>query len=83
MVENKGQSNRDNRPLMINKKQQGQQKQWNERRQPGDKRSNQISSTASDFKAHSLKAEQNARVRSFRSEERFKQYQAAKEPYQN
>lgn len=71
-----GQSNRDNRRFNDQaKKQQGQQKRRNERRQQEDKRSPRI-----DFKARAaaLKAEQNAEyARS--SEERFKQYQAAKE----
>lgn len=61
------------------KKQQGQQKRRNERRQQEDKRSNQAAPRI-DFKARAaaLKAEQNAEyARS--SEERFKQYQAAKE----
>ncbi|SNK42953.1 translation initiation factor IF-2 [Streptococcus pneumoniae] len=61
------------------KKQQGQQKRRNERRQQEDKRSNQVAPRI-DFKARAaaLKAEQNAEyARS--SEERFKQYQAAKE----
>ncbi|CGG39535.1 translation initiation factor IF-2 [Streptococcus pneumoniae] len=75
-----GQSNRDNRRFNDQaKKQQGQQKRRNERRQQEDKRSNQVAPRI-DFKARaaSLKAEQNAEyARS--SEERFKQYQAAKE----
>ncbi|HEU6526001.1 TPA: translation initiation factor IF-2 [Streptococcus pneumoniae] len=75
-----GQSNRDNRRFNDQaKKQQGQQKRRNERRQQEDKRSNQAAPRI-DFKARSaaLKAEQNAEyARS--SEERFKQYQAAKE----
>lgn len=75
-----GQSNRDNRRFNDQaKKQQGQQKRRNERRQQEDKRSNQAASRI-DFKARAaaLKAEQNAEyARS--SEERFKQYQAAKE----
>lgn len=75
-----GQSNRDNRRFNDQaKKQQGQQKRRNERRQQEDKRSNQVA-TRIDFKARAaaLKAEQNAEyARS--SEERFKQYQAAKE----
>ncbi|HGJ6887030.1 TPA: translation initiation factor IF-2 [Streptococcus pneumoniae] len=75
-----GQSNRDNRRFNDQaKKQQGQQKRRNERRQQEDKRSNQAPPRI-DFKARAaaLKAEQNAEyARS--SEERFKQYQAAKE----
>ncbi|HEW3437873.1 TPA: translation initiation factor IF-2 [Streptococcus pneumoniae] len=75
-----GQSNRDNRRFNDQaKKQQGQQKRRNERRQQEDKRSNQAVPRI-DFKARAaaLKAEQNAEyARS--SEERFKQYQAAKE----
>lgn len=75
-----GQSNRDNRRFNDQaKKQQGQQKHRNERRQQEDKRSNQAAPRI-DFKARAaaLKAEQNAEyARS--SEERFKQYQAAKE----
>lgn len=75
-----GQSNRDNRRFNGQaKKQQGQQKRRNERRQQEDKRSNQAAPRI-DFKARAaaLKAEQNAEyARS--SEERFKQYQAAKE----
>ncbi|VIZ80743.1 translation initiation factor IF-2 [Streptococcus pneumoniae] len=75
-----GQSNRDNRSFNDQaKKQQGQQKRRNERRQQEDKRSNQAAPRI-DFKARAaaLKAEQNAEyARS--SEERFKQYQAAKE----
>ncbi|HEW8204732.1 TPA: translation initiation factor IF-2 [Streptococcus pneumoniae] len=75
-----GQSNRDNRRFNDqSKKQQGQQKRRNERRQQEDKRSNQAAPRI-DFKARAaaLKAEQNAEyARS--SEERFKQYQAAKE----
>ncbi|HEW1154409.1 TPA: translation initiation factor IF-2 [Streptococcus pneumoniae] len=75
-----GQSNRDNRRFNDQaKKQQGQQKRRNERRQQEDKRSNQAAPRI-DFKvrAAALKAEQNAEyARS--SEERFKQYQAAKE----
>ncbi|HGR2806795.1 TPA: translation initiation factor IF-2 [Streptococcus pneumoniae] len=75
-----GQSNRDNRCFNDQaKKQQGQQKRRNERRQQEDKRSNQAAPRI-DFKARAaaLKAEQNAEyARS--SEERFKQYQAAKE----
>ncbi|HGS3837344.1 TPA: translation initiation factor IF-2 [Streptococcus pneumoniae] len=75
-----GQSNRDNRRFNDQaKKQQGQQKRRNERRQQEEKRSNQAAPRI-DFKARAaaLKAEQNAEyARS--SEERFKQYQAAKE----
>lgn len=75
-----GQSNRDNRRFNDQaKKQQGQQKRRNERRQQEDKRSNQVAPRI-DFKARAaaLKAEQNAEyARS--SEERFKQYQVAKE----
>ncbi|VJB50934.1 translation initiation factor IF-2 [Streptococcus pneumoniae] len=75
-----GQSNRDNRRFNDQaKKQQGQQKRRNERRQQEDKRSNQAAPRI-DFKARAaaLKAEQNAEyARS--SEERFKQYQAATE----
>ncbi|HEW0658604.1 TPA: translation initiation factor IF-2 [Streptococcus pneumoniae] len=75
-----GQSNRDNRRFNDQaKKQQGQQKRRNERRQQEDKRSNHVAPRI-DFKARAaaLKAEQNAEyARS--SEERFKQYQAAKE----
>ncbi|VOD14536.1 translation initiation factor IF-2 [Streptococcus pneumoniae] len=75
-----GQSNGDNRRFNDQaKKQQGQQKRRNERRQQEDKRSNQAAPRI-DFKARAaaLKAEQNAEyARS--SEERFKQYQAAKE----
>lgn len=75
-----GQSNRDNSRFNDQaKKQQGQQKRRNERRQQEDKRSNQVAPRI-DFKARAaaLKAEQNAEyARS--SEERFKQYQAAKE----
>ncbi|HGZ3589396.1 TPA: translation initiation factor IF-2 [Streptococcus pneumoniae] len=75
-----GQSNRDNRRFNDQaKKQQGQQKRRNERRQQEDKRSKQVAPRI-DFKARAaaLKAEQNAEyARS--SEERFKQYQAAKE----
>ncbi|HHS6977168.1 TPA: translation initiation factor IF-2 [Streptococcus pneumoniae] len=75
-----GQSNCDNRRFNDQaKKQQGQQKRRNERRQQEDKRSNQVAPRI-DFKARAaaLKAEQNAEyARS--SEERFKQYQAAKE----
>ncbi|HEV5831797.1 TPA: translation initiation factor IF-2 [Streptococcus pneumoniae] len=77
-----GQSNRDNRRFNDQaKKQQGQQKRRNERRQQEDKRSNQAAPRI-DFKARAaaLKAEQNAEyARS--SEERFKQYQAAKEAF--
>lgn len=75
-----GQSNRDNRRFNDQaKKQQGQQNRGNERRQQEDKRPNQAAPRV-DFKARAaaLKAEQNAEyARS--SEERFKQYQAAKE----
>lgn len=75
-----GQGNRDNRRFNDQaKKQQGQQNRRNERRQQEDKRSNQAAPRV-DFKARAaaLKAEQNAEyARS--SEERFKQYQAAKE----
>lgn len=75
-----GQGNRDNRRFNDQaKKQQGQQNRRNERRQQEDKRSNQAAPRI-DFKARAaaLKAEQNAEyARS--SEERFKQYQAAKE----
>lgn len=75
-----GQGNRDNRRFNDQaKKQQGQQKRGNERRQQEDKRPNQVAPRI-DFKARAaaLKAEQNAEyARS--SEERFKQYQAAKE----
>ena len=75
-----GQGNRDNRRFNDQaKKQQGQQNRGNERRQQGDKRPNQAAPRI-DFKARAaaLKAEQNAEyARS--SEERFKQYQAAKE----
>lgn len=75
-----GQGNRDNRRFNDqSKKQQGQQNRRNERRQQEDKRSNQAAPRI-DFKARAaaLKAEQNAEyARS--SEERFKQYQAAKE----
>lgn len=74
------QGNRDNRRFNDQaKKQQGQQNRGNERRQQGDKRPNQAAPRV-DFKARAaaLKAEQNAEyARS--SEERFKQYQAAKE----
>lgn len=75
-----GQSNRDNRRFNDQaKKQQGQQKRRNERRQQEDKRSNQAAPRI-DFKARAaaLKAEQNAEYARL-SEERFKQYQAAKE----
>ena len=75
-----GQGNRDNRRFNDQaKKQQGQQNRGNERRQQEDKRLNQVAPRI-DFKARAaaLKAEQNAEyARS--SEERFKQYQAAKE----
>lgn len=75
-----GQGNRDNRRFNDQaKKQQGQQNRGNERRQQEDKRLNQAAPRI-DFKARAaaLKAEQNAEyARS--SEERFKQYQAAKE----
>ena len=75
-----GQANRDNRRFNDQaKKQQGQQNRGNERRQQEDKRPNQAAPRI-DFKARAaaLKAEQNAEyARS--SEERFKQYQAAKE----
>ncbi|VTY17073.1 translation initiation factor IF-2 [uncultured Streptococcus sp.] len=75
-----GQGNRDNRRFNDQaKKQQGQQNRENERRQQEDKRPNQAAPRI-DFKARAaaLKAEQNAEyARS--SEERFKQYQAAKE----
>ena len=75
-----GQGNRDNRRFNDQaKKQQGQQNRGNERRQQEDKRPNQTAPRV-DFKARAaaLKAEQNAEyARS--SEERFKQYQAAKE----
>ena len=75
-----GQGNRDNRRFNDQaKKQQGQQNRGNERRQQEDKRPNQVTPRI-DFKARAaaLKAEQNAEyARS--SEERFKQYQAAKE----
>ena len=74
-----GQGNRDNRRFNDQaKKQQGQQNRGNERRQQEDKRPNQAAPRI-DFKARAaaLKAEQNAEyARS--SEERFKQYQAAK-----
>ena len=74
------QGNRDNRRFNDQaKKQQGQQNRRNERRQQEDKRSHQAAPRI-DFKARAaaLKAEQNAEyARS--SEERFKQYQAAKE----
>ncbi|VTS34682.1 translation initiation factor IF-2 [Streptococcus mitis] len=75
-----GQGNRDNHRFNDQaKKQQGQQNRGNERRQQEDKRPNQAAPRI-DFKARAaaLKAEQNAEyARS--SEERFKQYQAAKE----
>lgn len=75
-----GQGNRDNRRFNDQaKKQQGQQNRGNDRRQQENKRSNQAAPRI-DFKARAaaLKAEQNAEyARS--SEERFKQYQAAKE----
>ncbi|WP_173212735.1 MULTISPECIES: translation initiation factor IF-2 [unclassified Streptococcus] len=75
-----GQGSRDNRRFNDQaKKQQGQQNRGNDRRQQGDKRPNQAAPRI-DFKARAaaLKAEQNAEyARS--SEERFKQYQAAKE----
>lgn len=75
-----GQGNRDNRRFNDQaKKQQGQQNRGNERRQQEDKRPHQAAPRI-DFKARAaaLKAEQNAEyARS--SEERFKQYQAAKE----
>ncbi len=75
-----GQGNRDNRRFNDQaKKQQGQQNRGNERRQQEDKRPHQAAPRV-DFKARAaaLKAEQNAEyARS--SEERFKQYQAAKE----
>lgn len=75
-----GQGNRDNRRFNDQaKKQQGQQNRGNDRRQQEDKRSHQAAPRV-DFKARAaaLKAEQNAEyARS--SEERFKQYQAAKE----
>lgn len=75
-----GQGNRDNRRFNDQaKKQQGQQNRGNERRQQEDKRPNQAAPRI-DFKARAaaLKAEQNAEyARS--SEERFKQYQSAKE----
>lgn len=74
------QGNRDNRRFNDQaKKQQGQQNRGNERRQQEDKRPHQAAPRV-DFKARAaaLKAEQNAEyARS--SEERFKQYQAAKE----
>lgn len=74
------QGNRDNRRFNDQaKKQQGQQNRGNDRRQQEDKRPNQAAPRI-DFKARAaaLKAEQNAEyARS--SEERFKQYQAAKE----
>ena len=75
-----GQGNRDNHRFNDQaKKQQGQQNRGNERRQQEDKRPHQAAPRV-DFKARAaaLKAEQNAEyARS--SEERFKQYQAAKE----
>lgn len=75
-----GQGNRDNRRFNDQaKKQQGQQNRGNNRRQQENKRPNQAAPRV-DFKARAaaLKAEQNAEyARS--SEERFKQYQAAKE----
>ena len=75
-----GQGNRDNRRFNDQaKKQQGQQNRGNDRRQQEDKRPHQAAPRV-DFKARAaaLKAEQNAEyARS--SEERFKQYQAAKE----
>lgn len=75
-----GQGNRDNRRFNDqSKNQQGQQNRGNDRRQQEDKRPNQAAPRI-DFKARAaaLKAEQNAEyARS--SEERFKQYQAAKE----
>ncbi|CAM1669024.1 Elongation factor 4 [Streptococcus mitis] len=75
-----GQGNRDNRRFNDQaKKQQGQQNRGNNRRQQEDKRPHQAAPRI-DFKARAaaLKAEQNAEyARS--SEERFKQYQAAKE----
>lgn len=75
-----GQGNRDNRRFNDQaKKQQGQQNRGNNRRQQEDKCPNQAAPRV-DFKARAaaLKAEQNAEyARS--SEERFKQYQAAKE----
>ncbi|MEL0344811.1 translation initiation factor IF-2 [Streptococcus pneumoniae] len=75
-----GQGNRDNRRFNDQaNKQQGQQNRGNDRRQQEDKRPNQAAPRV-DFKARAaaLKAEQNAEyARS--SEERFKQYQAAKE----
>ena len=74
------QGNRDNRRFNDQaKKQQGQQNRGNDRRQQEDKRPHQAAPRV-DFKARAaaLKAEQNAEyARS--SEERFKQYQAAKE----
>lgn len=74
------QGNRDNRRFNDQaKKQQGQQNRGNDRRQQGDRHPNQAAPRI-DFKARAaaLKAEQNAEyARS--SEERFKQYQAAKE----
>lgn len=75
-----GQGNRDNRRFNDQaKKQQGQQKRGDNRRHQEDKRPHQAAPRV-DFKARAaaLKAEQNAEyARS--SEERFKQYQAAKE----
>ena len=75
-----GQGNRDNRRFNDQaKKQQGQQNRGNERRQQQDFQPKQAGPRI-DFKARAaaLKAEQNAEyARS--SEERFKQYQAAKE----
>ena len=75
-----GQGNRDNRRFNDQaKKQQGQQNRGNERRQQQDFQPKQAGPRV-DFKARAaaLKAEQNAEyARS--SEERFKQYQAAKE----
>lgn len=75
-----GQGNRDNRRFNDQaKKQKGQQNRGNDRRQQEDKRPHQAAPRV-DFKARAaaLKAEQNAEyARS--SEERFKQYQAAKE----
>ncbi len=74
------QGNRDNRRFNDQaKKQQGQQNRGNERRQQQDFQPKQAGPRV-DFKARAaaLKAEQNAEyARS--SEERFKQYQAAKE----
>lgn len=75
-----GQGKRDNRRFNDQaKKQQGQQNRGNERRQQQDFQPKQAGPRV-DFKARAaaLKAEQNAEyARS--SEERFKQYQAAKE----